>query len=86
MTKYAALGSGGIAPEDRRLVVVWDNARPAETHLIVAVRLKLQWLILDSRSLTLIESTRAPAYQPLLMLDQSGVRNFPTLPPVGGPL
>ena len=86
VTKYAALGAAGIAPEDRRLVVVWDNARPTETHLIVVVRLELQWLILDSRTLIMIESTRALAYQPLLTLDQSGVREFPALPPVGGPL
>ena len=86
VTKYAALGAVGIAPEDRRLVMVWDNARPTETHLIVVVRVEQRWLILDNRSLIMIESTRAPAYQPLLTLDHSGARSFPALPPVGGPL
>jgi hypothetical protein len=36
--------------------------------------------------LIMVDSTRAPAYQPLLTLDHSGVREFPPLPPVGGPL
>jgi predicted transglutaminase-like cysteine proteinase len=86
VTKYAALGAAGIAPDDRRLVMVWDNARPTQTHLIVVVRVEQRWLILDSRSLIMVDSTRAPAYQPLLTLDHSGVREFPPLPPVGGPL
>jgi predicted transglutaminase-like cysteine proteinase len=86
VTKCAALGAAGIAPDDRRLVMVWDNARPTQTHLIVVVRVEQRWLILDSRSLIMVDSTRAPAYQPLLTLDHSGVREFPPLPPVGGPL
>ncbi|HEX7563057.1 MAG TPA: transglutaminase-like cysteine peptidase [Bradyrhizobium sp.] len=86
VTKYAALGAAGIVPDDRRLVMVWDNARPTQTHLIVVVRVDQRWLILDSRPLIMVDSSRAPAYQPLLTLDHSGVREFPPLPPVGGPL
>ncbi len=76
VTKYAALAAAGIAPEDRRLVIVREKARPAETHLIVAVRVDRRWLILDSRSLIMTESTGA-AYQPLQIIDHSGVRNVP---------
>jgi predicted transglutaminase-like cysteine proteinase len=47
VTKYAALGDAGIAPDDRRLVIIWNRAHPQETHLIVVVRVALQWLILD---------------------------------------
>lgn len=86
VTKYAALEAVGIAPDDRRLVMVRDNARPTQTHLIVVVRIEQRWIILDNRSLTMVDSTRSPTYQPLLTLDHSGVREFPPLPPVGGPL
>lgn len=81
VTKYAALGAAGIAPEDRRLVIVWDNARPQETHLVVVVRVARRWLILDSRTLTLADSDDQQAYQPLHSFDHSGVRDFPPLAP-----
>lgn len=77
VTKYVALGAAGIAPEDRRLVMVWDNAHPLETHLVVVVRVALRWLILDNRTQTLVDSTDYPAYQPLHVFDHSGVRDFP---------
>ena len=86
VTKYAALGAAGIAPEDRRLVMVWDNAHPLETHLVVAARVALRWLILDNRTLILADSTDRSAYQPLHVIDHSGVRDFPPLARVGGPL
>jgi predicted transglutaminase-like cysteine proteinase len=86
VTKYAALGAAGIAPEDRRLVMVWDNAHPQETHLVVVVRVGRRWLILDNRTLTLADSTDQQAYQPLHVFDHSGVRDFPPLAPVGAPL
>ena len=72
VTKYAALAAAGIAPDDRRLAIVWGKARPAETHLIVVVRVDRRWLILDSQSLIMTESTGA-TYQPLHVIDQSGV-------------
>ena len=86
VTKYAALGAAGIAPEDRQLVMVWDNAHPQETHLVVVVRVARRWLILDNRTLTLAYSTDQQAYQPLHVFDHSGVRDFPPLAPVGAPL
>ncbi len=76
VTKYAALGDAGIAPEDRRLVMVFDRAHPLETHLIVVVRVALQWLILDNLTSTLVESTGQPTYEPLHMLDDFGGRDF----------
>jgi predicted transglutaminase-like cysteine proteinase len=86
VTKYAALGAAGIAPNDRRLVEVWDNARPLQTHLVVVVRVEQHWLILDNQTMSLVESTHKSSYQPLHVLDQSGVRDFPPLAPAGGPL
>jgi predicted transglutaminase-like cysteine proteinase len=86
VTKYAALGAAGIAPEDRRLVMVWDNARPQETHLVAVVRVAGRWLILDNRTLTLADSNDQQAYQPLHAFDHSGVRDFPAVGPGGAPL
>ncbi len=76
VVKYATLGDAGIAPADRRLVIVWDRAHPQETHLILVVRVAQQWLILDDDTSTLVESTGKPNYEPLHMLDETGVRNF----------
>jgi len=86
VTKYAALGAAGIAPEDRRLVMVRDNAHPQETHLVVVVRVARRWLILDNRNLTLADSTDLQAYRPLHVFDHSGMRDFPPLVPVDAPL
>ena len=87
VTKYMALGAIGIAADDRRLVEVWDSANPLETHLVVVVRIARQWLILDNRTLILVESTRRPTYRPLHVLDHSGVRDFPIGMPVAqGPV
>jgi predicted transglutaminase-like cysteine proteinase len=80
VTKYAALGDAGIAPGDRRLVMIWDREHPHETHLIVVVRVELQWLILDNETYTLVESTAKPTYEPLHTLDETGVRDFPAVP------
>lgn len=85
MAKYAALGDAGIAPEDRRLVVVWDRTRP-DTHLVVIVREAGRWLILDNRTMLLLDTEAPHPYQPLHMLDHSGARTFPAVAPVGGPL
>jgi hypothetical protein len=52
-------------------------------HAVVAVRHAGRWLILDNRSLILVESSDVAAhYIPLNVLDQQGVREFvgaPTL-------
>lgn len=80
VTKYAALGDAGIARGDRRLVMIWDRAHPQETHLIVVVRVELQWLILDDETYALVESTAKPTYEPLHTLDETGVRDFLSAP------
>ncbi len=79
VTKYAALGDAGIALGDRKLVIVYDRAHPKETHLIVVVRVDWQWLILDDETLTLVDSTSKPTYEPLHTLDENGVRDFPAI-------
>jgi predicted transglutaminase-like cysteine proteinase len=76
VVKYAALADAGIAAADRRLVMIWDRTHPRENHLIVVVRVKRQWLILDDQTLTLVDSTSKPTYEPLHTFDETGVRDF----------
>jgi predicted transglutaminase-like cysteine proteinase len=86
VVKYVALGDAGVVAADRKIILVWDNARPDETHVVVVVREGDHWLILDNLTLTLVDSTAAYAYQPLHEFGTDGVRDFPPLPPLGGPL
>ena len=76
VVKYAALADAGIAAADRRLVMIWDRTHPRENHLIVVVRIKRQWLILDDQTLTLVDSASKPTYEPLHTFDETGVRDF----------
>jgi predicted transglutaminase-like cysteine proteinase len=81
VTKYMALGAMGIPADDRRPVVVRDTTNPQETHLVAVARIGEEWLILDNRTLTLVESNGRPSYRPLYVLDQSGVQ-IPIATPV----
>jgi len=76
MAKYLALGEAGIATTDRRLAIVRLKTRPTEKHLVVIVRDRDRWLILDNRTNALVDSTAAHPYQPLQELDANGVRDF----------
>jgi predicted transglutaminase-like cysteine proteinase len=80
IAKYLALGEAGIAVSDRRLVMLRGASRPTEIHLVVLVRMDERWLILDSRTLTLVDSTAADQYVPLNEFDANGVRDFTPLP------
>jgi predicted transglutaminase-like cysteine proteinase len=80
VTKYAALGDAGIPANDRRLIIVHLKSPQQGAHLVVAVRISAQWVLLDNRSMTLVESTARHDYLPILALDRSGVREFRTLP------
>jgi predicted transglutaminase-like cysteine proteinase len=80
VTKYAVLGSAGVAANDRRLIVVQLKSPLQGVHLVVAVRISAQWVILDNRSMALTESTGRLDYLPILALDHSGVREFLTRP------
>src|SRR5262245_39199694 len=57
IAKYVALGEAGIADSDRRLVMLRGAGRSNETHLAVVVRDDDRWLILDNRTLTLVDSS-----------------------------
>jgi len=80
VAKYLALGEAGIAASDRRLVILRSVSRPTEIHLVVLVRDDERWLILDNRTLALVDSTAAHRYIPLYGFDANGVRDFRSLP------
>jgi predicted transglutaminase-like cysteine proteinase len=75
IVKYVALRETGITPDDVRLVIVRDIKRNVE-HAVVAVRNNEEWLILDNRTLIMVNADEARHYFPLFMLDDRGVRAF----------
>jgi len=76
IAKYLALADAGIAARDRRLVMLQITTLPAELHLAVVVRDGEHWLILDNRTLTIVDSTATRQYAPLHEFDENGVRDF----------
>lgn len=84
--KYAALLGAGMAADRVRLVIVRIKPPTPQTsmstsHAVVAARVQSRWLVLDSRSLTVSESTGLlDDMEPLFTLDSRGVRQY-VLPP-----
>ena len=76
IAKYVALEESGIAPADLQLEIVRD-VKHKTTHAVVAVRYKDEWLILDNRTLRIVNAEETH-YYPLLALDHEGVRTFAT--------
>ena len=76
IAKYVALEESGIAPADLQLEIVRD-VEHQKTHAVVAVRYKGEWLILDNRTLMIVNAEETH-YYPLLTLDHEGVRTFAT--------
>jgi len=76
MVKYLALGEAGITTMDRRLVMVRFKTSTRDKHLVVIVRDGERWLILDSVTNALVDSTAAHPYEPLQEFDVNGVRDF----------
>lgn len=78
IAKYVALTAAGVASQDVKLIVV-RNTAANEDHAVVAVRNAGEWIILDNRWLKLVKDVAMPKAIPLLVLDETGVREF--LPP-----
>jgi len=74
IVKYAVLDDVG-APEHRLIIVHVDSTN--EDHMVVGVRSGARWLILDNRTMALVDSG-ASAYAPVLEFEQDGVRQFVT--------
>jgi len=77
IVKYVVLRESGIAADDLRLLVVRD-IKNRENHAVLAVRYNGEWLILDNRTLVMVNADEALHYYPLFALDQRGVRTFVT--------
>lgn len=84
LLKYAMLREIGVSPDALKIIVV-EVRSTHQLHAILAVRAeKGGWLVLDNRTLVLVESSMAlNYYDPLYELDQNGVREFalPSRPP-----
>lgn len=74
--KYSALRDAGYAAADVRIIVLASRFT-REAHAIAAVRYQGRWLMLDNRSLALVEGEEIlKRYVPLYMLDDNGAREF----------
>ena len=77
IVKYAALRELGILPDDLRLVIVQDDKREVG-HAVVAVRYEQRWLILDNRTMAILDAADVHYYRPLFALDQQGTHTLAT--------
>jgi predicted transglutaminase-like cysteine proteinase len=71
--KYFVLRELGIPASHVRLLIVHAHHRN-ENHMVVAVYLEGQWLILDNLTLALLRDNDEVGFTPLFVLDNSGVR------------
>jgi predicted transglutaminase-like cysteine proteinase len=77
IVKYVALRELGILPDDLRLVIVQDDKRETG-HAVVAVRYEQRWLILDNRTMAILNAEDVKYYRPLFALDQQGTHTIAT--------
>jgi len=77
IVKYVVLRELGILPDDLRLVIVQDDQR-ATGHAVVAVQYEQRWLILDNRTMAILNAEDVHHYRPLFALDQQGARTIAT--------
>src|SRR4029450_6531504 len=73
----AALRELGVLPDDLRLVIVQNEKREIG-HAVVAVRYEQRWLILDNRTMSILDADDVRDYRPLFALDQQGTRAVAT--------
>lgn len=75
IAKMFALRAAGVAPQDLRLLVTRVPSS-GEGHAVLAARNEGEWLILDNRTMTLVNDTSARDLLPLFALDANGVRQY----------
>jgi len=83
IVKYAALLGAGISEGDLKIVIL-KNLLPREDHAALAVRVDGQWLILENRTLTLVDDADVTRAIPEYVLDQDGVSRFVRTSPTRG--
>ena len=71
IAKYVALRASGVAPEDLRIVILYD-ARRHEDHAIAVARLDGHWLMLDNRRMAMVEDINMFNVRPLFVIDHDG--------------
>jgi predicted transglutaminase-like cysteine proteinase len=77
IVKYAALRELGVSADDLRLMVVQDDKREVG-HAVVAVRYEQHWVILDNRTMLILNAEDLHYYRPLFALDQQGTHTIAT--------
>jgi predicted transglutaminase-like cysteine proteinase len=77
--KFAALLEAGVAPEQLRLLIVWNSTR-SEHHAVVSVKDGEQWLLLDNEHLAILADTQLPNYSPVLLVESASVRRYAEAP------
>jgi predicted transglutaminase-like cysteine proteinase len=73
IAKYTALLEIGFAKQDLRVVIVHDM-KVGEDHAVASVRFNGRWLILDNRTSIIKQDADARSFNPLFVLDGSGVK------------
>ena len=71
IVKYVALRELGVSADDLRVVIVQDDKRLTE-HAVVAVRSERKWLILDNRTMAILNTEDTRNYRPLFALNSAG--------------
>jgi predicted transglutaminase-like cysteine proteinase len=77
IVKYFVLRELGVPVSDLRLVIVRDDKRQLE-HAVTAVRYEQRWLILDNRTLAILDAEDVNHYRPLYALHQDDARPIAT--------
>jgi predicted transglutaminase-like cysteine proteinase len=75
IVKYVVLRALGMAEADLRLLIVRDDRHQTE-HAVVAVRDEREWLILDNRTMFIVNAEDARYYNPLFVLEQKTLQTF----------
>jgi predicted transglutaminase-like cysteine proteinase len=75
IAKFVALRLAGVAAADVRIVIMRDVIR-GEDHAVAAARLDGHWLTLDNRHMAMVEDADVRNYQPLFVIDQSGIMQY----------
>ena len=68
--KYVALRELGADPDDLRVVIVRDDKRLIE-HAVLAVRSERKWLVLDNRTMAILNTEDVRNYRPLFALNSA---------------
>ena len=75
IAKYYVLRSAGVPAGELRIVLVRD-LDTQEYHAVLAARQDSEWLVLDNRRMTLLDSYGIQRLQPLFAVDDQGVQMF----------